>query len=46
MGGREIRGLKAREGQECYNSRGGQVGQIEQWRNTSWRSPKRKTQCW
>ena len=26
--------------------KGDQMGQIEQWRYTSWRSPKRKSQCW
>ena len=27
-------------------SRVGQMGQIEQWRYTSWRSPRRKSQRW
>ena len=25
---------------------GSQMGQIEHWRYTSWRSPRRKSQCW
>ena len=43
MGKRGIIGLKAKVGRKCYISRG---GQIEQWRYTSWRSPRRKSQCY
>ena len=44
MGRRGIKDLKVRVGWECYISRGGE--QIEQWRCTSWRSPRRKSQCY
>ena len=43
MGRSSIRGLKARVGQECCISRGGQV---EQWRYTCWKSPRGKSQCY
>ena len=46
MGKRGIRGLKAKVGRECGISRGGQMGQIEQWRYARWRSLRRKSQCW
>ena len=46
MGGRRVRGLKARVGREQSISRGGHVSQVSQWRYTSWRSPKRKMKCW
>ena len=42
-GRRGIRGLNARMGWECCISRGGQV---EKWRYTSWRSLRRKSQCY
>ena len=42
MGGRGIRGMKTRVEWECCI---GRVGQIEQWRHTKWRSPRRKSQC-
>ena len=41
--GERVRGFKVRVGWEfCISKRGG--GQIEQWRYTSWRSPRRKSQ--
>ena len=46
MGGMRIRGLKARVGASAALAEGGQMGQIEQWRYTSWRSPRTKSQCW
>ena len=42
-GQKRIRGLKARLGVSAALAK---EGQIEQWRYTSWRSPRRKTQCW
>ena len=44
MGEKGVRGLKARVGHKCCISRG--VGQIVQWRYTSWRSTRRKSQCY
>ena len=46
MGERRAGGFKARMGRERCISIGGQMDQVEQWRITSWRSAKRKTQCW
>ena len=46
MGGKRIRDLKARMGAGDALAEEGQMGQIEQWRYTSWRSPRRKSQCW
>ena len=43
MGGRGIRGFKVRVEWECCISSG---GQIKQWRYSSWRSPRRKSQYW
>ena len=40
---RGIRGLKVRVGRSVALTGGGQV---EQWRYTSWRIPRRKSQCW
>ena len=41
-----IKDLKARVGWSVALAEGGQMGQVELWRYSSWRSPKRKSQCW
>ena len=46
MSGRRIRGLKARVGREGCISKLGLVGKVAQWRNASWRSLGRESQCW
>ena len=35
--------FEVKVGRKCCISRGGQMGQVEQWRYTSWKSPKRDT---
>ena len=46
MGEKRIRGLKARVGASAALAEEGLMGQIEQWRYISCRSPRRKSQCW
>ena len=46
MDGKMVEGLKTRVGRECCIGRvGALMDQVEQRRNTSRRSPKRKAEC-
>ena len=42
MSGMKVRGLKTRMGWECCIGRRRQMGQVEQWRHTTWGVSKKQ----